>query len=213
MEDFTFTHVLKAMWGPYNGLNYLALQAPLTCPKYPSVPDSISGVPADRHSLLTWRRASTLSRPFSTIAKRWKKALSNLPSFTLPCIGRAHHTVHGVIRCCFAIAECSAGPLRCKGTQMSCAPHILLCMIGAHLIDFDLCVRPEDSHSLRSHLGLTLTNMMLSEEELTIEVACLDCVHVNLQQHDIHVRFFMRGRCDSVEDALTSLPLRCLQTQ
>ena len=50
------------------------------------MPDSIKGVSAAKHSLLTWRRASKLSKPFMTRSKDLKKSTSYWDSLTLPCI-------------------------------------------------------------------------------------------------------------------------------
>lgn len=58
-------------------------------------------------------------------------------------------------------------------------------MCTAHLIDADVRIWSENAHSLSSHLSLALTDMMLPEQKLTVEITCLNCVHVNLQ-HDSH---------------------------
>ncbi len=52
---------------------------------------------------------------------------------------------------------------------------------AACLVCLDLYARPHRAHSLGRHQRLALPHVPLAEEELAIEVAGLDCVHVNLQ--------------------------------
>lgn len=49
-----------------------------------------------------------------------------------------------------------------------------------YLVKDDVALGPEAAHSLSSHLGLALAYMTLSEEKLTVQVARLDGVHVDL---------------------------------
>ncbi|KAA6420764.1 MAG: hypothetical protein FRX49_09341 [Trebouxia sp. A1-2] len=65
----------------------------ITCPRYPAVPDSIKGVSAAKHSLLTWRRASKLSKPFMTRSKDLKKSTSYWGSLTLPYMTAGHFII------------------------------------------------------------------------------------------------------------------------
>ena len=56
----------------------------VTCPRYPVVPDSISGTSAARHSRLTCFLASRLSSPLRTTSKVRTKSTSKEESLTLP---------------------------------------------------------------------------------------------------------------------------------
>jgi hypothetical protein len=75
--------VLGAALGSHSKQGLTPLMWTDTWPRYPAVPDSTSGTSAARHSRFTWRRASRLSSPFSTMSKRRKKEVSNELLFTL----------------------------------------------------------------------------------------------------------------------------------
>jgi hypothetical protein len=49
-----------------------------------------------------------------------------------------------------------------------------------HLVGNDISARCKGADDLRRDLRLALAHMVLAEEELAVQVACLDCVEVNL---------------------------------
>ena len=56
-------------------------------------------------------------------------------------------------------------------------------MWNTYLICLNLGMGSESLHSFGSNFGFALSHMMLPEQELPVEIAGLDCIHVNLCSH------------------------------